>query len=343
MIQGDIHKLQKEDDMAKIIKTLKRRAVAVGTGLSVLLVLCGIVLAHTWGSSYSGSGTGLSHTTSGGGQAFYGRSNGTGGIAIYAYNNGSGQSEAVYGLTSSNSGSNSSGVMGGNSSTSSYTVGTYGLHSATSGTARGVKGSAESPSGIGVWARNGATSGTAYGLYASSYSSTGWSGMFHNPVGNGVYITAASDKIGLTVSQGTKNAVVRTSAGPRALYTEESTEVWFSDYGFGQIQDGVARLAIDPLFAETVDLDQPYHVFLQSYDDATLIVSDRTASDFEVLLRDGDPNAQFSYRLVAHRKGYVGRRLEIVEQAKTDPNLYPEKKDEWKALNDDPSPILKGL
>jgi hypothetical protein len=150
------------------------------------------------------------------------------------------------------------------------------------------------------------------GLYASSGSPTSYAGLFVSPTGNGVSIIAGAGKTGLVVSGGTKNALVPTSQGDRLLYTEESSEVWFTDYGFRQLENGSVTIAIDPLFAETVDLSAPYHVFVQSYGDAELYVTNRTANSFEVRLRSGggDPNVEFSYRLVASRLGYAGDRLE---------------------------------
>jgi hypothetical protein len=109
---------------------------------------------------------------------------------------------------------------------------------------------------------------------------------------------------------GSKNAVVGTATGARALYTEESTEVWFTDYGFGKLQNGRARILLDPTFAQTVDVDEPYHVFVEPYGDAELYVKERTALGFAVAVHDGDPNAEFSYRVVAKRRGFETQRLE---------------------------------
>ncbi|MBI4234326.1 MAG: hypothetical protein HY686_07795, partial [Chloroflexi bacterium] len=43
---------------------------------------------------------------------------------------------------------------------------------------------------------------------------------------------------------------------------------------------------------------------------AELYVSQRTPTGFEVKLRGGDASVEFSYRLVAKRKGYEQTRLE---------------------------------
>ncbi|MDP2948397.1 MAG: hypothetical protein Q8P22_02520, partial [Chloroflexota bacterium] len=130
---------------------------------------------------------------------------------------------------------------------------------------------------------------------------------------SGVSVYNASGNIQATslAVSGSKSAVVETSQGNRLLYTEESSEVWFTDYGFGQLKNGRAVIQMEPLFAETVNLDQPYHVFVQAYGDADLYVSQRTPTSFEVVVREGDPNAEFSYRLVAKRLGFEDARLEV--------------------------------
>src|SRR5262249_22847233 len=54
---------------------------------------------------------------------------------------------------------------------------------------------------------------------------TGYAGVFTGTT-RGVSIVTNSGS-GLSVVGGTKNAIVSTPGGARALYTEESTEVWF--------------------------------------------------------------------------------------------------------------------
>lgn len=161
-----------------------------------------------------------------------------------------------------------------------------------------------------------------------STNGSGPAGYFYGSGTNskGIYVSVPSGQTGLYVSGGTKNALVATTKGARKLYTEESSEVWFTDYGFGTLQGGITSILIDPLFAETVNLSEKYHVFLQSYSDAEIYVSKRTPSQFEVKMRSGDPNAEFSYRIVAKRKGYEIARLEYEPSGDDDPNLYPEKR-----------------
>jgi hypothetical protein len=145
-------------------------------------------------------------------------------------------------------------------------------------------------------------------------SSGGWAANFSAENGNGVLISTPSETVGLTVSGGTKNAAVETDEGTRLFYTEESTEVWFTDYGFGELVNGTAHIAVDPLFAQTVNLEAPYHVFVQPYGDASLYVTDRTSSGFVVKAANGSHDVAFSYRIVAKRLGYEDDRLEAAPE-----------------------------
>jgi hypothetical protein len=301
-----------------------------------------------WGESWSGSGTGLlllsidstavyGHSAAPSGDAYgvEGRSEAGGGGGVYGYAaSSSGETYGVMGHSASNSGS---GVYGHSSAASAFSYGVigysestsgrgvYGYAASSSGEAYGVMGVNQSTGGRGVVGYAGATSGESYGIYGETRSPDGWAGGFFSDDGNGVLIVVPTDKVGLNVAGGTKNAVVSTDDGARLLYVEEATEVWFADYGFGQLQDGMAVVDIDSIFAQTVNLEEPYYVFVQAYGEAGVYVSERTAEGFEVRLREGDPEAAFSYRVVAKRLGHEGRRLERAPWADGDPNLYPEK------------------
>jgi hypothetical protein len=154
-------------------------------------------------------------------------------------------------------------------------------------------------------------SANAYPVIVATNNGTGYAGAFvaTTATGRGVYIETQGGA-GLQVVGGSKNAVVRTPSGAKALYTEESTEVWFTDYGFGKLTNGKGRILFDPSFAQTINADESYHVFVQPYGRAELYIAERTPLGFTVALKDGDPNAEFSYRIVAKRLGFEGKRLE---------------------------------
>jgi len=123
------------------------------------------------------------------------------------------------------------------------------------------------------------------------------------------------DESGDTWASGTKGAAVLTqNHGMRTLYAIESTEVWFEDFGTAQLKDGVAVVEIDPLFAETVNLEVGYHVFLTPVDGwAPLYVANKTPTSFEVRDAEGKADIAFDYRIVAKRLGYEDVRMEQVE------------------------------
>jgi hypothetical protein len=145
----------------------------------------------------------------------------------------------------------------------------------------------------------------------------------HLQVGNGLGVSGDAAIHGNLAVEGVfvatvKLAVVPTSQGRRGLYCEESSQVWFADYGFGQLQGGEAVVQIDPLFAETVNLERPYHVFVQINDPDSegVAVVRKSSTSFAVKeLRKGKSHAEFSYRLVALRRGFEDKRLELMPDA----------------------------
>lgn len=190
----------------------------------------------------------------------------------------------------------------------------------------GVIGVTKQDGGYGVAGWSNVASGSQFttAVFGRNESTDGWAGRFVS-VGNGVSITAAAGKTGLTVSGGTKNAVVRVGDEARLMYSEESTGVWFTNYGFGRLEAGAAAIEFDPAFAETVDLSEPYHVFVEPYGPAQLYVARRTAGGFEVRALEGDPDVEFSYRIVARRRGYAQERMRRVPWAENDPVLFSER------------------
>jgi hypothetical protein len=261
-----------------------------------------------WGEIWEGSGTGLTLQNGTIGLDSYGTDRGvwgtggnfgvvgtSGGTGVYGHTT---SGKGVYGVASASSGSNW-GVYGTSNSTSG--MGVIGLAEATSGQTYGVFGASSSTSGRGVMGLAEAFSGTTYGVY----------GATNSPDGYGVYFQGG---LGGT---GTKSAIVQTSSyGQRKLYTLESPEVWFEDFGTAQLVEGRATVSIEPIFGETVNLEAGYHVFLTPNGDCNgLYVTNKTETSFEVReLKDGSSSIAFDYRIVAKRLGYEDLRLELAPQ-----------------------------
>jgi hypothetical protein len=124
--------------------------------------------------------------------------------------------------------------------------------------------------------------------------------------------TAKLHVIGDFIATGTKSAVVATASyGKRQLYAMESPENWFEDFGNAELIQGRTIVKLDPIFAETVNAENEYHIFLTPKGDCEgLYVTNQTATSFEVReLRNGKDSVGFDYRIVAKRRGYEGARL----------------------------------
>jgi hypothetical protein len=100
---------------------------------------------------------------------------------------------------------------------------------------------------------------------------------------------------------GTKSAVVDTrDYGWRNLYAMESPQNWFEDFSQAMLVDGEATVSIDPIFAQTVNLDEPYHVFLTPRGDCGLYIAAQTSKSFTVhALNAATCNITFDYRIIA--------------------------------------------
>jgi len=124
------------------------------------------------------------------------------------------------------------------------------------------------------------------------------------------------DETGNMWASGTKSAKVETATyGPRLLYTVESPEVWFEDFGSASLVNGAVTVAFEPIFAETANLEMDYHVFVTSLcqEPVLLFVTAKTAAGFTVrgVTLDGQPaECAFDYRVVSRRLGYESLRLE---------------------------------
>jgi hypothetical protein len=111
--------------------------------------------------------------------------------------------------------------------------------------------------------------------------------------------------------------------GTRTLYAVESPEVWFEDFGTGQLTNGEAVISLDPIFAETVNLAVDYHVFLTPLGDCALYVKEKSPTSFTVRAMGGQTcSIPFDYRIVAKRLGYEDVRL--AEVTDTEPLLPTE-------------------
>jgi hypothetical protein len=189
----------------------------------------------------------------------------------------------------------------------------------------GVAGDAQNVSGVipvGVWGTADAGAGVAgennstvepAGVFVN-FSTTAGSLAFEAEGKKGHCTIDISGDLSCT---GTKGAVVQLPDNRSVqLYTMESPDNWFEDFGSGQLSAGKSVIKLDSAFAETVNSSVDYHVFLTpSGDSRGLYIAKKTAISFEVREQGaGKSNVAFDYRIVARRKGYENIRIADVTE-----------------------------
>lgn len=271
--------------------------------------LDGVVGNSTQGDGVNGNSTSANKS------GVYGTNSNTGGFAVFGRNTGSG----------------STGYLGGN------TVGIGGVSTSPTGGTAGIYGVSQSAAGIGtvdaagVWgdsfAGDGmvATSSQNNGIVAISADSLhqlNVAAFLDSQAADGLVVqtfgevnqgSCTIDALGDLTCTGSKSAVVPVDNGSRMvkLYAIESPQNWFEDFGSGQLSNGSAMIQLENTFAQTVNTDVNYHVYLTPNGDCKgLYVTQKTGSSFEVHeLGKGTSNIAFDYRIVAERKGYENIRL----------------------------------
>lgn len=132
-------------------------------------------------------------------------------------------------------------------------------------------------------------------------------------VGVGGELSAESIVSGTLQVSGIKNAVVETPTyGSRLMYADESADVYFFDRGQARLVNGEVTVQLDPVFLETVTVDDRYPMLVQvtlSADCKGVFVIPDTRSFTVRELQGGRSNATFFWEVAAKRAGYEEERL----------------------------------
>lgn len=264
----------------------------------------------------------------------------------------------VLGTANASSGLNY-GVRGINSSSTNFAAGVEGENFATAGSTIGVIGSTSSPVGTGAIGLSDGESTTGFRLIgccsagvwgdtaSSVFGATALAGTAddaraiylennstHVPTafmqqdaagqlalqagGAGGFCTI--DTNGKLFCPGGTATMASIDAGRRVeLYAMQSPQNWFEDFGTGHLSSGSGEVVLDGAFAQTVNLQSDYHVFLTPGGECRgLYVTNKTANGFEVReIGGGQSNVSFDYRIVALRRGFENLRLaDMTEQLK---------------------------
>jgi hypothetical protein len=107
------------------------------------------------------------------------------------------------------------------------------------------------------------------------------------------------------VSNGTKSAVVKTSAGYEPLFCMESPEVEFYSNGTAQLISGTASVSFSRLFSEAISSDVPVRVILTPAGSwSGMYIENVNSSGFTVRSETGNLNASFNWLAIGRRNGY---------------------------------------
>lgn len=119
------------------------------------------------------------------------------------------------------------------------------------------------------------------------------------------------------VATGTKSRLTDTEDyGKRLLYCYETPTPMFGDIGEGQLDDtGKCFVFLDDIFAETIDTDCRYQVFLQPYGKGECYVTERNTNYFVV---EGTENLSFGWEVKAVQRDFDTMRLEEYEEPTSD-------------------------
>ncbi len=91
---------------------------------------------------------------------------------------------------------------------------------------------------------------------------------------------------------------------------------FFEDFGIGKLKNGKAHIELDKDFLKivTIDDEHPMLVFVQPYGPCNGLYVVRGKTGFDVIeLNNGKSNIEFGWRVIAKRKGFEDKRLELAK------------------------------
>jgi hypothetical protein len=198
----------------------------------------------------------------------------------------------------------------------------------TSGT--GIYGAGQNVAGSYLIAGSGgAFNGTTTGVHARSTTSGAGQALYSDQFGSITRVNYWSGAVQYKIlGTGTVSTTAENTNGERVvLHCTEAPEIYFEDYGQGQLVNGRAHINIDPTIAKNITVNEkhPLRVFIQLEDECNgVFVTNKTGNSFDVVeLSSGQSNAKFQYRIVGNRADEVLPNGRISKNADTRFELAP--------------------
>jgi hypothetical protein len=290
------------------------QAGSAGIGVGGFSVAAGY---GVYGQNNGGTGIGVFGVSSGTNAAVWGQST-TGADGVIGFVNQAG----AFGMWGINQNANGTGLAAsGNNRITVYLP--TGSGAAFTGAEVGVFGFARNPgSGVaglngGGYFRDSITAITNTYAYVAAYSAS----TAYKIIGPGAVSTIVQDA----------------SGQDRVMYCPEAPEVLFEDYGTGQLVNGSAYIALDPIFALNVKIDEehPMKVFIQLEGECNGVYVDlKTAQGFQVTeLNGGNSNTKFSWHVVCNRADNPSSKFED--------NRFPVFNNTMETGNKKPTPAIQ--
>jgi len=244
------------------------------------------------------------------------QSKGFGAWGVNAHTNGTGVAGAGNNQTASHLTDGSGGAFTG-SKTGSYSI-------AKNSTGTGVIGVGNNQTALTLTnGSGGAFTGDSIGVYgrATKSGNKTWGGYFKNGDTNGyAYIGGHYGDTDYKINgPGAVSTIVKNTKGDKVnLYCPEAPEIYFQDYGEGQLINGKAHIELDPDFALNVTINEkhPLRVFIQLEDDCQgVYVTNKTKTGFDVIeLNGGSSNAKFMWTVTANRADELDENGNIISK-----------------------------
>jgi hypothetical protein len=209
------------------------------------------------------------------------------------------------------------GVLGNSSGASVLSAGVAGFYTGTTPGAAAIYGFNDNSSGNNNIGVEGSYNFSGYGL---GVAGIGFNGVYptglvdiglYGSVGNNINYSIYGNG-NFAIVNGAKSASVGTSKGNQLLYCMESPEVWFEDFGQARLVNGEAEVYLDPLFLETVFIDEhhPMIVTVTPHGNCNGLYVEPGTQSFKVKeLNGGHSDVAFSWRVSCKRLHYQDHRF----------------------------------
>ncbi len=296
---------------------------AAGTGQAIFAINY-----HTGGNGILAAGNNLTpnYITGGVGGAFASTN-----VGVFGYGNTTSDSWGALGWSAATNGTGVVGI-GNNQAATSFTggsggcfigtnTGSYSIAKNSRGTGVIGAGNNVGPSYL-VNGSGGAFTGSTIGVYGkATKSGDGTFGGYFTHGGSAyAYVGGIYNSTNYKINgSGTVSTIVKNTAGERVnLYCPEAPEIYFQDYGEGQLVNGKAHIELDPDFVKNVIINEkhPLRVFIQLEDDCYgVYVTNKTKTGFDVIeLNGGSSNAKFVWTVTANRADEVDENGNIISK-----------------------------